>query len=198
MSIRVSRMMVLAVTVMLATPAVTGCDKKEDKEEEEEKDDDEEEEEEEEEDDGNVMAGASYKTVPATSIQVPIPEGWATKKHSLYSVAMSPDKKAFVAFTTVSSKGEFVGRIQHAAKTFKVTNYKKTKDVNMKLGPDKLNAFVQDATCSFNNTPGIMSSVLVDTGKRQKVFVVYALDQKASGKTKKQAQGTVLGMRKKR
>lgn len=193
MSVRVSRRLVLAATITAVLPLSACKDKKDDNK----KDDDEEEEEEEEEDEEeeDPMAGATYKTVPSTSVQVPIPKGWSTKKKSLYSVASAPDGKAFLAFTTVSSRGEFVGRIQHVSKTFKITNYKKGKVTKIDIGPDKLKAEIIDATCRFNDTPAIMSSVLVDYGKRRHVFVVYALDETASDKTKTQAQQAVLRMR---
>jgi len=205
MTIRWSRVVAVAAVLALAAP-LPGCDKKSDDTEEDDDDNDDnddsdkkkEEKKDDDKDDGNPMAGATYKTVPQTQVQVPIPPGWKTKKVSLYSMAAAPDGKAFVAFTTVSSKGEFVGRIQHVQKTFKVTEYQKKKDVESKIGPDQLPAFIQDATCKFNGHPAIMSSVLINAGSRHLVFVVYALAQNAPDKTKKQALATVLQMRKKR
>jgi hypothetical protein len=194
MSVRISRRLVLAAVITAALP-LSACKDKDDDKKKKDDDDEEEEEEEEEEEDEDPMAGATYKTVPSTKVQVPIPKGWATKKKSLYSVASAPDGKAFLAFTTVSSRGEFVGRIQHVGKTFKITDYKKGKVTKADIGPDKLKAEIIDATCSFNDTAAIMSSVLVDYGKRRHVFVVYALDQSASETTKTQAQQAILRMR---
>ncbi len=144
------------------------------------------------------MDGASYKRVPSTQVEVPIPPGWVTSKRSLYSVATSPDDKAFIAFTTVSSRGEFVGRIQHVVKTFKVTDYVKGKVTDTPIGPDGLKANIVDATCNFHDVPAHMSSVLVNYGKRRHVFVVYALDKSASKETTVQAQQAVLRMRRTR
>ncbi len=145
----------------------------------------------------NVMEGAIYKTIPATNVQVPIPRGWRVSKKGLYAFAASPDKKALLAFTTVSSMGEFVGRSQHAQKTFNITECVKKPVKKMPLGPNKLPSRVIDHECKFNGIPAFVSTVLVNNDKRSLPFIIYAVDKRASKKTIRQAQLTVLSMRKK-
>ena len=207
MSVRWSRRDALAAAALLALSLSACDDKKKDDDDDNDDDDDKKKKKKKKKDkdddktekkDTSFMDGASFKTVPQTNVQVPVPPGWKTEQVSLYSVASAPDKKAFVAFTTVSSKGEFAGRIQHVVKTFKVTEYKKAKTVENKIGPDKLPASIHDATCKFDGRPAIMSAVLVNTGTPHLVFVVYALAKDAPEKTRKQALATVLLMRKKR
>ncbi len=143
----------------------------------------------------NVIAGAVYKTIPATNVQVPIPRGWRLSKKGLYAFAASPDKKALLAFTTVASKGEFVGRSQHAQKTFDITDCTKKPVKKTKIGPNKLSARIIDHQCKFNGIPAFVSTVLVNTKKRSLPFIIYAVDKRASKKTTRQAQLTVLSMR---
>ncbi len=142
----------------------------------------------------NVMAGARYKTIPSTKVQVPIPRGWGEKKRGLYAFAYSGDKKALLAFTTVSSLGEYAGRRQHARKVFKITGCTKQKKSVRRIGPDRLKVIKFDAECSFSNTPAFVSQVLVDTG-RPFPFIIYAVDKRAPKKTIEQAQQTILRIR---
>jgi hypothetical protein len=144
----------------------------------------------------DVMKGAVYKRVPSTTVEVPVPAGWVVAKRSLYSFAFSPDKKAMLAFTTVSSRGEFAGRTQHAWRVFKMRNCTKAPKKSLKIGPDKLPALIVDYECQFNGVPSHVSTVLVNAGRRAFPFVIYAVHKSADARTLKQAKQTILSMRK--
>ncbi len=145
---------------------------------------------------GNVMKGATYKRIPSTRVEVPIPPGWRVAKRGLYSFAISPDKKAMLAFTTVSSRGEFRGRTLHAWRKFKITGCTKGPSKKGGLGPDKMPSSLIDYECNFNGVPSYVSTVLVNAGQRAFPFVIYAVEKSASKRTFKQAKQTVLNMRK--
>lgn len=147
------------------------------------------------EDLGDVMDGASYARVRATRVEVPVPPGWQQDRKGLYSFAISGDKKAMLAFTTVSSIGEFNGRMQHATRTFRIEDCNMQPATRVRLGPNRLRARLREGKCSFNGVPASVATVLVETGRRRHPLVIYAVDVAASKRTTEQAQQTILRMR---
>jgi hypothetical protein len=100
-----------------------------------------------------------------------------------------------LAFTTVSSLGEFTGRLQHATNAFSITNCRMQDAVRVTLGPDQLRARLKEGPCDFNGIPSHVAVVLVETGKNALPLVIYAVDQRASKLTRTQAQQTIVRMR---
>jgi hypothetical protein len=147
------------------------------------------------EDVGDVMAGAIYKRIPSTDVEVPVPPGWREDRKSLYSFAIAGDGNAMLAFTTVSSLGEFVGRSQHAEKVFRITDCNMQDAQRVRIGPNKLRARLKEGDCTFNGVPAHVATVLVETGRRALPFIIYATDKKASKTTITQAQQTIARMR---
>ena len=90
-----------------------------------------------------------------------------------------------------------MGRSQHAQRTFNITGCSKKPAKKAPIGPNKMPARIIDHECSFNGVPAFVSTVLVKTGQRRLPFVIYAVDKRASKVTTRQAQLTVLGMRRK-
>jgi len=144
---------------------------------------------------GDAMDGAVYKGIPSTNVEVPVPPGWREDRKSLYTFALSGDGDAVLAFTTVSSVGEFNGRIQHASSVFNITSCNMQDAQRVTLGPNQLRARLKEGDCSFNNIPSHVAVVLVETGQNALPLVIYAVDQKASKRTVTQAQQTIARMR---
>lgn len=148
------------------------------------------------EDTGDVMVGARFKRIPSTNIEVPIPPGWREDKRSLYTFALSDDGDALLAFTTVSSLGEFNGRLQHAERVFQIEGCAMEPATRIRIGPNKLRSRLKEGDCTFNGVRARVATVLVESGRRALPLVIYAVDKKASARTTKQAQQTIAGMRK--
>jgi hypothetical protein len=148
-------------------------------------------------DDGvaNAMDGAQFKRIPSTNVEIPVPPGWREDRRSLYSFALSGDGDAILAFTTVSSLGEFAGRIQHATKVFSITDCTMKDAVRVNIGPNKLRSRLKEGVCTFNGVRANVATVLVESGRRAHPLVIYAVDVSASKVTVEQAQQTVLRMR---
>lgn len=146
-------------------------------------------------DTGDVMIGATYKRIPSTNVEVPVPPGWREDKRSLYSFALSNDGDALLAFTTVSSLGEFNGRIQHAERVFQIENCNMEPATRIRIGPNNLRSRLKEGDCTFNGIRARVATVLVESGRRALPLVIYAVDKKASARTTKQAQQTIAGMR---
>src|SRR5690606_36829640 len=87
---------------------------------------------------GDAMEGAVYKRVPSTNVEVPVAQGWKEAKQGLYTFAISGDDDALLAFTTVSSLGEFAGRTQHAVRVFRITDCTMDETKRVTIGPDQL------------------------------------------------------------
>src|SRR6185436_7744376 len=104
-------------------------------------------------DDPTAMDGAVYKGIRQTNVEVPVPPGWREDAKSLYTFALSGDGNAVLAFTTVSSIGEFTGRLQHASSVFNITNCSMGDAQRVTLGPNRLRARLKEGECSFNNIP---------------------------------------------
>lgn len=147
------------------------------------------------EDVGDVMAGAVYKRIPSTNVEIPVPPGWGEDRRSLYSFALSGDGDALLAFTTVSSIGEFQGRLQHAEKVFRITDCSMEPATRVRIGPDKLRSRLKEGDCTFSGVRAHVATVLVESGRSAHPLVLYAVDKKASAKTTKQAQQTIARMR---
>lgn len=147
------------------------------------------------ESDEDVMVGSTYKRIPSTNVEVPVPPGWREDKKSLYTFALSGDGDAMLAFTTVSSIGEFNGRLQHAEKVFRITDCTMEPATRVRIGPNNLRSRLKEGDCSFNGVRARVATVLVEAGRRAHPLVLYAVDKKASAKTTKQAQKTIAGMR---
>ncbi|MBW2526253.1 MAG: hypothetical protein JRI23_18880 [Deltaproteobacteria bacterium] len=143
----------------------------------------------------DVMKGAVYKRVPSTNVEVPVPPGWGEDKRSLYTFALSDDGDALLAFTTVSSIGEFNGRLQHAEKVFRITNCDMEDAKRVRIGPDNLRARLKAGDCTFNGVRARVATVLVESGRSAHPLVLYAVDKKASDKTTRQAAETIARMR---
>jgi hypothetical protein len=143
----------------------------------------------------DVMVGARFKRIPSTNIEVPIPPGWKEDKRSLYTFALSADGDAMLAFTTVSSYGEFSGRLQHAERVFRITDCKMDEATRVRIGPNKLRSRLKEGDCTFNGVRARLATVLVESGRRAHPLVIYAVDKKASEVTRVQAQQTIARMR---
>jgi len=146
--------------------------------------------------DGDVMAGAIYKRIPSTNVEVPIPPGWRENRRSLYSFALSNDGNALLAFTTVSSYGEFNGRLQHASKVFSIHSCSMSPAERVRVGPHQMRARLKEGDCTFNGVRAHVATVLVESGRNAHPLVIYAVDKRASARTEKQAQKTIALMRK--
>ncbi len=144
---------------------------------------------------GDVMQGATYARVRATNVQVPVPPGWTQDRKGLYSFAVSGDDKAMLAFTTVSSIGEFNGRMAHATRTFRIEQCKMLPSARVRIGPNKLRARLKEGKCIFNGVTANVATVLVESGRRAHPLVIYAVSTSASPRTTKQAQLTIARMR---
>lgn len=144
---------------------------------------------------GDVMAGAVYKRIPSTNVEVPVPPGWREDARSLYTFAISGDNNALLAFTTVSSVGEFTGRIQHAVQVFRITNCAMQDAQRVRMGPNQLRARLTEGNCNFNGVPAHVAIVLIESGRRAHPFVIYAVDNNAPKQTVEQAQQTIARMR---
>jgi len=147
-----------------------------------------------EEPEADPMDGAVFKGIPDTNVEVPVPPGWREDRKSLYSFALSDDGDAVLAFTTVSSLGEFTGRLQHATAVFNIQNCTMKDAERVRLGPNDLRARLREGDCTFNGVPAHVAVVLVESGNALPL-VIYAVDQKASKHTTTQAQQTILRMR---
>ena len=141
------------------------------------------------------MVGATYKRIPSTNVEVPVPPGWREDRKSLYSFALSGDGDAMLAFTTVSSIGEFNGRIQHAEKVFRITDCSMEPATRVRIGPNQLRSRLKEGDCTFNGVRARVATVLVEAGRSAHPLVLYAVDKKASSKTTKQAVQTIARMR---
>jgi hypothetical protein len=146
-------------------------------------------------DEPNAMEGAIFKRIPSTNVEVPVPPGWREAQRSLYSFALSGDGDAVLAFTTVSSAGEFAGRIQHATREFSITNCTMKDAERVSIGPNQLRGRLKEGDCTFNNVPAHVAVVLVESGKNALPLVIYAVSLGASRRTTVQAQQTIAGMR---
>jgi hypothetical protein len=147
------------------------------------------------EDVSDAMDGAVFKGIPSTNVEVPVPPGWREDRKSLYSFALSGDGDAMLAFTTVSSLGEFTGRLQHATAVFNITNCNMKDAERVRIGPNELRARLKEGDCSFSGIPAHVAVLLVETGQSALPLVIYAVDLKASKRTTFQAQQTMLRMR---
>jgi hypothetical protein len=145
--------------------------------------------------DSGAMNGAVFTGIPATNVEVPVPPGWREDRRSLYSFALSPDGNALLAFTTVSSYGEFNGRLQHATSVFRITNCNMGDAKRVSIGPNSLRSRLREGDCIFNGVPAHVATVLVETGRTAHPLVIYAVDHKASKRTETQAQQTIARMR---
>jgi hypothetical protein len=143
----------------------------------------------------DVMAGAVFKRIPSTTIEVPVPAGWREDKRSLYTFALSGDGDALLAFTTVSSVGEFSGRLQHAERSFRITDCTMDPVQRVRIGPNQLRSRLKEGDCTFNGVRARVATVLVEAGRQAHPLVIYAVDKKASERTTKQAQQTIARMR---
>ena len=143
----------------------------------------------------DAMNGAVFKGVPQTNVEVPVPPGWREAQRGLYTFALSGDGDAVLAFTTVSSAGEFAGRIQHASREFNITNCNMKDAERVRIGPNQLRGRLKEGDCSFNNVPSHVAVVLVDSQRNALPLVIYAVDLKASRRTTVQAQQTIARMR---
>ncbi|MCA9618680.1 MAG: hypothetical protein KC731_06655, partial [Myxococcales bacterium] len=146
-------------------------------------------------DGGDVMVGANYKRIPSTNVEVPVPPGWREDRRSLYTFALSDDGNALLAFTTVSSIGEFNGRLQHATRVFRIESCNMGDAERVRIGPNQLRSRLREGDCIFNGVPAHVATVLVESGRRAHPLVIYAVDKKASKRTEKQAQQTIARMR---
>jgi hypothetical protein len=146
-------------------------------------------------DEPNAMEGAIFKRIPSTNVDVPVPPGWREAQRSLYTFAASGDGDALLAFTTVSSAGEFAGRIQHATREFSITNCTMKDAERVSIGPNQLRGRLKEGDCTFNNVPAHVAVVLVESGKNALPLVIYAVSLNASRRTTVQAQQTIAGMR---
>ncbi len=142
-----------------------------------------------------AMDGAVYKGIPSTNVEVPVPPGWREDRKSLYTFALSGDGDAVLAFTTVSSVGEFNGRIQHATRAFDITNCTMQDAERVRIGPNQLRARLKEGECNFNNIPSHVAVVLVESGSNALPLVIYAVDKRASALTATQAKQTIARMR---
>ena len=139
-----------------------------------------------------VMEGSSYLRIRSTRVWVPIPPGWSSSKRGLYHFAESDDGHAMLAFTVVASYGQLVGRKRHAERTFNIFGCKERPPETARIGPNKLKAKIWKKKCNLNGTPSDVAEVLINQGKRAFPFVIYAVDEKASTKTRKQAEQILL------
>jgi len=145
---------------------------------------------------GDAMDGAVYKRIPSTNVEVPVPPGWRESRKSLYTFAIPADGNAVLAFTTVSSVGEFNGRLQHATRVFRITGCNMKPAKRVRIGPNRLRSRLKEGQCKFNGVPAKVATVLVESGRRAHPLVIYAVANKASKRTDEQAQQTILRMRK--
>jgi hypothetical protein len=143
----------------------------------------------------DAMDGAVFKGIPQTNVEVPVPPGWQEAKKSLYTFAISGDGNGMLAFTTVSSAGEFAGRLQHATREFNITSCKMQDTQRVRIGPNQLRGRLKEGDCNFNNVPSHVAVVLVESGQSALPLVIYAVDLKASRRTTVQAQQTIARMR---
>jgi hypothetical protein len=144
---------------------------------------------------GDAMDGAVFKRIPSTDVEVPVPPGWREDRKSLYSFAISGDDKALLAFTTVSSLGEFAGRTQHAVKAFRITDCNMQDAQRVRIGPNGLRARLKEGDCTFNGVRAHVATVLVEAGRSALPFVIYAVDKTAPKRTETQALQTIARMR---
>jgi hypothetical protein len=142
----------------------------------------------------DAMDGAVYKGIPSTNVEVPVPAGWREGRKSLYTFAIAGDGDAVLAFTTVSSAGEFAGRIQHATREFDISNCNMKDAERVTIGPNRLRGRLKEGQCTFNNVPSTLAVVLIESGSAMPL-VIYAVDLKASRRTTVQAQQTIARMR---
>jgi hypothetical protein len=146
----------------------------------------------------DVMAGAVYKRVPQTDVEVPVPPGWREDSGGLYTFALSGDGDALLAFTTVSSVGEFNGRLQHATSVFRITDCNMGDAQRVNLGPDQLRSRLREGDCMFNGVAAHVATVLVESGSSAFPLVIYAVDKNANKTTETQALQTLVRMRRAR
>lgn len=142
----------------------------------------------------DAMDGAVFKGIPSTNVEVPVPAGWREGRKSLYTFAVAGDGDAVLAFTTVSSAGEFAGRIQHATREFDISNCNMKDAERVTIGPNRLRGRLKEGECTFNSVPSHLAVVLIESGTAMPL-VFYAVDQKASRRTTVQAQQIIARMR---
>jgi len=143
----------------------------------------------------NPAVGAVYKRIPHTNVSVPIPAGWREDKVSFYTRAIAPTRDAVIAFTTVSSYGEWAGRTQHAFRVFSIRNCSFGAAVRGKLGSSNMRSRLKEGTCTWNGISANVATVLVESGRRAHPLVFYGVAKSASAKVKAQAKHVVLNMR---
>lgn len=142
----------------------------------------------------DAMEGAVYKGIPSTSVEVPVPAGWREGRKSLYTFAVAGDGNAVLAFTTVSSAGEFAGRLQHATREFNIDNCNMKDAERVTIGPSHLRGRLKEGECTFNNVPSHLAVVLIESGSAMPL-IFYAVDLNASRRTTVQAQQVIAQMR---
>ena len=143
----------------------------------------------------NPGQGAVYKRIPHTNVSVPIPAGWREDKVSFYTRAIAPSRDAVIAFTTVSTYGEWAGRTQHAFRVFSIRNCSFGAAVRGKLGSSKMRSRLKEGTCTWNGISANVATMLVESGRRAHPLVFYGVSKSASAKVKAQAKHVVLNIR---
>ncbi len=144
----------------------------------------------------NLLQGAVYKRIPTTTLEIPVPKGWNESKKGLYSGLTSPDEKVAIAFTVVTYKSELAGRLQDIERKLGISNEVKTGEKTTQIGPNKLNALIHDATCTFHGKPGKLSYVIVQQkGRSSVVLVIYASENDAKKIDDETAHAAILNIR---
>ena len=142
--------------------------------------------------DPSVMKGSQMMRIKSTRVYVPIPPGWSSSKRGLYHFAESDDGHAMLAFTVVATRGQLIGRKRHAERTFNIFGCKEKPPKTLRIGPNKLKATFWKKSCNLNGRPSFVTEVLINQGRRSFPFVIFAVDDKASKKTRQQAAQILL------
>ena len=114
----------------------------------------------------DAMDGAVFKGIPSTNIEVPVPAGWREGRKSLYTFAVAGDGDAVLAFTTVSSAGEFAGRLQHATREFDISNCNMKDAERVTIGPSHLRGRLKEGECTFNNVPSHLAEKVIEAHRK--------------------------------
>src|SRR5690606_3765700 len=89
------------------------------------------------------LKDAEWLPLPGGSLQIPNPAGWLKKKEDNIGLIGSPDKKAFILFTTYQIKDELTKTLDKIGTLLKVKNVDWKKPHEVKLGQDSIPALVR-------------------------------------------------------
>ena len=143
------------------------------------------------------LKDAEWLALPGGALQIPNPSGWLKKKEDNIGLIGSPDKKAFILFTTYQNKDELTKTLDKIGTLLKIKTVDWKKPHEVKLGQDSIPALVRggDLTTEENEKGSILLA-LIETGTTDKVVALALAEEDVTKPVKDQALSIILATRK--